>query len=100
MAGPITQGKDFNFYQEVTVTNASFPHDADVEFNFRGQQSFSLVIESGTRVEYSFNGNTLHGSLVAGTATEAIMFDNRRVSRIWFRTTSTSTVRVEAWAKV
>lgn len=100
MVGSIDNGKDFNFFQKVTVTNTSFADDADVVFNFRGQQSFTLVNEGSVTIEYSFNGNTLHGDLTPGTNTAALLFPNRRVSRIWFRAASSSTVRVEAWSAV
>jgi len=100
MPPPTTQGKDFNFFQKVTVNNANFPHNnEDIAINFRGQVSFSLVNEGTEVIEYSFNGNTLHGDLTPGTPTAAIFFDNRRISRIWFRTTVPGqVVRVEAWA--
>lgn len=100
MTQPITDGKDFNFFADVIVSNTTFADALPVVINIRGQQSFSLVVESGVRVEYSFNGTTVHGSLTPATATEAIQFDNRRVSKIWFQAASSSSVRVEAWAKV
>ena len=95
---PITYGKDYNFFQKVTVNPANFPDDSHISFNIKGIQSFSLVNEGDEVVEYSFNGNTLHGDLTPGTATEAIFFDNRVVSAIWFRTAvAGQVVRVEAW---
>jgi hypothetical protein len=104
MPVPITQGKDFNFFQTLAVTDGYFNHnplnDADVFFNFRGQVSFSLVNEGAGIIQYSFNGQTLHGDMTPGTPTQAIFFDNRRVSKIWFRLRGgqpDSTVRVEAW---
>lgn len=41
-------------------------------------------------------------NMTPGEGSENLKFDNRRVSRIWFRLKSgaPSTVRVEAWAKV
>jgi len=103
MAGPKTWGKDFDFFYkgDVVVRANGWRANADAVFNFRGQVSFSIVNEGTQVIEYSFNGNTLHGDLTPGTPTQAIIFDNRRVSRIWFRTSAPGqTIRVEAWASM
>lgn len=93
-----TQGKDYNFFTKITVTDTSFPATSQITIPFGGQYGFSLVNEGSVVVEYSFNGITLHGDLTPGTPTAAIIFDNRRVPAIWFRASSSSRVRVEAWA--
>jgi hypothetical protein len=101
--GPITQGQDYNFFTKVTVDGYVFdPDTEDVLITIKGQQTFSLVNEGSTLVEYSFNGNTLHGDMTPGTSTAAIFFDNRRVSKIWFRAPDGGDpiVRVEAWSKI
>ncbi len=99
---PITNGKDFQFFEKTDVSSLSFGGNADVAFNFRGQQSLSIVNEGSDVIEYSFNGNTVHGDMTPSTPTAAIFFDNRRVSKIWFRVAAggsgTHTIRVEAWA--
>ena len=101
MVGPINQGKDFNFFQKVTVNTPGFPNDAQVVFDIKYQVSFSLVNEGSAVVEYSFNGNVLHGDLTPGTSTGAIFFDNRRVSFIWLRTAVPGQIiRVEAWGQI
>ncbi len=92
-----TQGKDYNFFTKITVTDTSFPTNSQVTIPFSGQTGFSLVNEGSVKIEYSFNGSTLHGDLTPGTPTAAIIFDNRRISAIWFRASSSSIVRVEAW---
>ena len=99
---PITLGKSFDFFEKVTVSVVDFPEDSQITFNFRGQQTLSIVNESANVVEYSFNGNTIAGDMTPGTPTAAIFFDNRRVSAIWFRVPSgvASLIRVEAWAKI
>jgi len=99
---PILLGKDFNYFAKVTPADVAFPEDSQVEFNFRGQQNFSMVNEGANVVEYSFNGNTLHGDLTPGTPTAAIFFDNRRIPGIWFRVPAglATTIRVEAWARI
>lgn len=95
-------GKDYNYFERVTVSGADFPEFADVHFNFRfSNMSFSLVWEGTGVIEYSFNGNTVHGDMENGQPTQAIFFDDRVVPGIWFRLKSGSsgTVRVESWAK-
>lgn len=92
-----TQGKDYNFFTKVTVVDTSFPSNSQVTIPFGGQTGFSLVNEGNTVVEYSFNGTTLHGDMTPNTPTAAMVFDNRRVSAIWFRASSSCLVRVEAW---
>ncbi len=67
--GPITDGVDFNFFQKVIVTNTTFGvgadgYAADVLILLRGNViGFTLVNEGSEVVEYSFNGNTLHGDM-------------------------------------
>jgi hypothetical protein len=102
MADPIIEGKDFNFYKLVSVSSASFSSAADAKINFRGEQCFSLLNYGSGNVEYSFNGNTVHGELRFGTPSAGIIFDNRRISKIWLRMKGggTAEVRIEAWAKV
>lgn len=94
-------GKDRNFFKKITVTDSDFPTDCQVFVNINPNiKSFSLVNEGNSLVEYSFNGNTLHGDLTPGTPTAAIFFDNRSISKIFFRAPAGGSpdVRVEAWA--
>ncbi len=98
MVSPIIQGKDFNYFRKITVTNTTFPSESQVMFNFKGQCGFSIINEGSTLVEYSFNGNTLHGDLTPGSSTASLTFSNRRVPAIWFRSASSTVVRIEAWA--
>ena len=98
-----TVGKDFQKFERIVVDGYVFEDNANFVFNFRASlMSFSLVNEGAGTVEYSFNGNTVHGDLTVGTPTEAIFFDNRNVTAIWFRAASggavNTTVRVEGWA--
>lgn len=91
----ILYGRDFNFFQKVTVSNGSFVLDCDVFIPF-STYTVTLHLESGGPVEYSFNGNNLHGDMTTGEASAALTFENRVVSKIWFR--GAGVVRVEAWA--
>ena len=95
---PKTQGKDYNFFTKISITDTSFPNESQITIPFAEQSGFSLVNEGATVIEYSFNGITLHGDLTPATPTAAIIFDNRRIPAIWFRASAPSTVRVEAWA--
>ena len=94
----------FNKFARITVAGLTFPTTPDVDFEFRHTNlSFCLCLESGTGVvEYSFNGADVHGDLEIGTPTEGIFFDNRMVSKIWFRAKTAggigASVRVEGWA--
>lgn len=93
---PITDGVDFNRFIEATVTGAVFPTDADALLLIRGPSiSFYMKNTGGDPVEYSFNGNTVHGRLAAGAER---FFPFRRVSKIWLRSAGPAVVEIEAWA--
>jgi hypothetical protein len=97
---PIEHGKDYNYFKKLTVINSKFPNNSHVTFNIKFLQSFSLINEGTAVIEYSFNGNTVHGDLSPGTPSAGIFFDNRRVSAIWFRKAeggADSTIRIEGW---
>jgi len=111
-------GRDFNFFGKKAVSATAFGGDGyaagdgytcdlfitfpttGIIFNTEGTSATTSI------VEYSFNGNTVHGELVPNTATvngrATLTFYNRRVTAIWFRLKSGSsgpvTVSVEAWA--
>lgn len=98
-AKPIVNGKDFNIFKKVAVTATDFTSVPQVTINMRGQDGLLMILESGDPVEYSFNGNTVHGDMTANTPTEKLQFDHRRISHVWFRTTGTSSnIWVNAWA--
>ena len=93
--GPQTKGKDFNFYQEVVVAGvAAFTNDPDVLMGMRGPRRMIFVCPAGD-VEYSFNGNTVHGRMVSGEPSEKLNFDVRMEDKIWVR--GTGTLQVHAW---
>jgi hypothetical protein len=96
--GPVTLGKDFNFFEKIVVTETSFPTEPQGVIRFRGPQHLTFMLEAGTSVEYSFNGTTVHGDMTSGTSSAALDFLTRSNKKIWFRVISgSSTVRVEAW---
>lgn len=104
-----TQGKDFNFYQKVAVSATTFGGTSvsgaqpDIIITFPTESIMFLSEGSGSTgvVEYSFNGNTVHGELDPSLPSKTLSFDNRTVSMIWFRIKSgssgTVTIRVDAW---
>lgn len=93
---PITDGVDFNRFLDVGVTGAVFPAEADALLLIRGPSiSFYMKNAGAADVEYSFNGTTVHGRLLAGTER---FYPFRRVSKVWFRAAGPTTVEIEAWA--
>ena len=99
---PVTEGKDFNYFKEFSVIHDHFPDSPDenpqVIIRFRGNQNLKLMILDAGKVEYSFNGSTVHGTLEFGKSNASLDFLNRANKKIWFRyITNTPTVRVEAW---
>jgi hypothetical protein len=101
----IGYGRDYNFFQSVTPGStgaATFATDCDVVINMNAPTyTVTFWAPSGTSVQYSFNGYTVHGTL-DGSSTAApnfLVFENRVISKIWFTYIGGSgAVRVEAWA--
>jgi len=104
--GYVTHGKDYNFFEKVSVTAATFGgasvdgKQPDLIITFPTQSLIFLNEGTGV-VEYSFNGLTVHGELDSTKPSAGLSFDNRVVSSIWFRIKSGSTgpivVSVQAW---
>lgn len=106
--GKKTQGRDFNFYQKMEVTSSTFGghsvdgYQPDMIIPFVTQSVIFLNEETSGVIEYSFNGNTVHGELDPTLPSRGMVFDNRVISLIWFRVKSGSspglTIRVDAWS--
>lgn len=98
----IENGKDFNFFQRVTVNSTQFSEISDVTVPFRNtNMGFLLLFEGSGIIEYSFNGNVIHGDMDSSSGSYGLVFDNRKISAIWFRLKTAApgvSVRVEAWA--
>lgn len=58
-----------------------------------------LMWRSGVKIEYSFDGVTVHGDLEDVVASKALALDgvNIPLGAIWFRAASASTIRVEVF---
>lgn len=99
---PITWGRDWNFFQKLSVTTVgTFNTNCDMIISFTTQGVQFLNLGTGV-IEYSLNGNTVHGELNSANASAGLTFDNRVISKIWFRVQTGSTapivVSVQAWA--
>jgi hypothetical protein len=100
----IGYGRDFNFFRQVTPQTSGagvFATDADAFINLN-TPTYTVIfwVPNGTRVQYSFNGFTVHGDLdgSGALAPNTLTFQNRVISKIWFSYLAGSgTVRVEAW---
>lgn len=95
----ITYGRDFNFFQKITVTTGSFNVDADIVITFPTQGIIILNEDGyGSIVQVSFNGNTVHDEMNP-VISRGFAYDNRVISKIWFRleTGSSAVVSVRAW---
>lgn len=96
--------KNINFYEEVGVETTDF-NDCYVNWNFNSV-GFSLDVESYDShdiIEYSFNGNTVHGCLIPQSVRQGVMWDNRVQNKVWLRrrfdpdSNLPIIVRIEAW---
>lgn len=96
--GPINQGFSHNFFQRLTVSNATFNNQPDVILNIRGVPSVSIINEGSGTVVYSWNGSATHGDMVAGTPSSRLVFNHHGGNQLWFKLSSgaASSVRVEA----
>jgi hypothetical protein len=105
---PKSLGHDFNTYQVITVSASTFGGDSVDGY----QPSYIITFPtygimltnetSGQVVEYSLNGNTVHGVLdgLTTSTTRVVTFNNRPVSMIWFRIKSgggPATITLTAW---
>jgi hypothetical protein len=111
--GYTTVGRDFNFFQKLSVDWSTFGggsvsgQQPDMIITFPTQTVLftNLSLADGYTnsnvIEYSFNGQTIHGELGSSFENVFLTFSNRVVSTIWFRVQSGSTspliVSVQAW---
>lgn len=104
---------DFNFFTKLAVNWSQFgaldgytPTDGygpDIIIPF-STQAFSFINEGSgatNTIEYSFDGQHVHGDLIPGTLSASLVFNNRVASLIWFRLKAGSSgpvnLRIEAW---
>lgn len=89
----------YNYFQILNFTDGyGFPTVPQIRFGFMAQ-AFSFLNRNTTTVQYSFDGETIHGDLNPDDASQGLVFDTRAESRVWFKSADDGygTVRVEAW---
>jgi hypothetical protein len=93
--GPQEEGKDFNFFAEISVSgDGYFTEEPQAFIKFRGPRRMLFVCRSGD-IYYSFNGNTVHGRMISGEPSEKLFFDVRGEDKIWVR--GSGTIQIHAW---
>lgn len=95
-----TTGKDFNFFQKVTVTSGTFATTSDIVIPFPTQGIMLLNEDTTDVVEFSYRGNTVHGELDPTLPSRALTFDGIKVCAIWFRLKSgtSAVISVYGWS--
>ena len=94
---PIDYGYDFNFFKKYSSSGSSYTTNANVVINMKAPTyTVTFQLESGGPVTYSFNGSTDHGDMTISLPSQNLIFENRVISKIWFK--GTGLVRIEAWA--
>lgn len=87
----------YNYFRIITVDGYAFPTEPQASFGFNSQ-GFVFMNRSAHTLEYSFDGNTVHGDLSPSFAAENLMFTSRCECKVWFRgQDGYGDVRVEAW---
>lgn len=95
-----TRRRDTNYFEKFYVSSITWDILAKWKFNSIG---IALLVESNDPtdvIQYSFDGENVHGDLTPGMPSQGIVFDNRIANAIWFRRASPGDVvlvRVEAW---
>ena len=84
----------------ITVTSqTTFNQDPDVTCGFEPDEWLFWHSGTGGDIDYSFDGQTIHGTLVLGEPVEA-MGETSNERRVWFKRAAagagTATVRVQA----
>lgn len=87
---------EYNYFRSFTVSDTTFPTNPQVDFTFHAE-GFSLINRGSTVIEYSFDGTNTHGDLNPSDSSVSMQYANRPVSKIWFRASSNSVIRVEGW---
>lgn len=102
--GYTIHGRDFNFFQKVTVTWPSFGSNSvsgqqpDLIITCPTQGIIVINEDTSSIVQVSFNGQTVHEE-INPTIVPGFAYDNRVISKIWFKLISGSSavVSIRAW---
>lgn len=98
--GSLKRRRDNNFFGKYRISSTSFEVAATWNFISIG---IALMVESNNGsdvIQYSFDGETVHGDMTPLMPSEAIIFDSRFVDKVWFRRATPGdpvVVRVESW---
>lgn len=103
--GYTNYGLNYNFFQKVTVTATTFGgtsvdgYQPDLIITFPTQGILLLNEDTSSVVQVSFNGITLDDQLDPTLPSKGVAYDNRVVSKIWFRLNSgaSAVVSIRAW---
>jgi hypothetical protein len=113
--GKLTYGYAHNYFSKVAVTWTAFGGGAvdnlqpDMIINLMEPTQTVIITNLSTPtvpvttsvIEYSFDGNVVHGELGSHINNLSLTFDNRVISTIWFRvqtgSSGTINVSVQAW---
>jgi len=87
----------YNYFNVITVDGYAFPDDPQAVFDLNSQ-GFMFLNRGPYVIEYSFDGDTLHGDLDPTDASKDRVFNSRCECKVWFRAVDGyGPVRVEAW---
>lgn len=99
----LNRRRNKNFFAKLSISSTNFIPSQRAKWDFNSN-GLSFLVESDKThdvVEYSFNGEDVHGDMTPLTPSEGIIFDGRFENNVWFRRKAESNnvviVRVEAW---
>ena len=98
----LNRRRNKNFFTKLNISNTAFVSAQRAKWDFNSV-GLALLVESDNAldaIEYSFDGEIVHGDLTPLLPSEGIVFDNRYENNVWFRAKNTGRtvlVRVEAW---
>lgn len=98
----VNRRRNKNFFTKLEVSSTKFIPSQRAKWDFNST-GLAILVESdqvNDVVQYSFNGNDVHGDLTPLTPSEGIIFDSRFESSVWFRRAESGgivVIRVEAW---
>jgi hypothetical protein len=103
--GYTNYGHNFNFFQKVTVTATTFGgssidgYQPDIIITFPTQGILLLNEDTAAVVQVSYNGITVDDELDPTLPSKGVAYDNRVVSKVWFKLVSgaSAVVSIRAW---
>jgi hypothetical protein len=87
----------WNYFSVINVDGYDFPETPQANFKFLSQ-GFSFLNRGNKIIQYSFDGDTVHGDLNPHDLSSGVTFDARVEDKVWFKgLDGYGTVRVESW---